>query len=205
MGCDIHLFVEYEREMPVKDSPDNTRQWISGDYFMQNPYFEVFDDEGQLEHVPLYRERNYFLFNVLAGVRSHDHSITPISEPKGVPVDSCPYIQEEYESWDSDGHSHSWLTLGELIEYQANNAEIQQAGWLSPKQIEELDKDGITPEYWKLKSEPGYKAKSWTQKNTILIPLIELLTKRAKELITFFDVENSKHLKTIRIVFWFDN
>lgn len=59
-----------------------------------------------------YDGRNYNLFSVLAGVRNR-HEIIPICEPRGLPEDVSESVRED-ECYD---HSHSWLTLAELMAF----------------------------------------------------------------------------------------
>lgn len=54
-------------------------------------------------------ERNYVWFGFLAGVRNLN--IPPISAPRGFPSDSSRDV------FDWDCHSHSWLTVEELVHY----------------------------------------------------------------------------------------
>lgn len=76
-----------------------------------------------------FRERNYALFAVLAGVRN-DFGITPIAQPRGLPPDcdlkgGCAVIDETELCQDlrpispaelmSEFYSHSFLLLSELL------------------------------------------------------------------------------------------
>lgn len=119
MGCDIHLYVE-RRE---------NGQWVSADKWTE--------DEWMKEHYPeearprvhhddrFYSGRNYDLFAILANVRNGSGfagvitgtGLIPIAMPRGVPEDVSPEYEAEVESWGSDGHSHSWLTVRELLDY----------------------------------------------------------------------------------------
>lgn len=92
MGCDIHGLVERKNE-------HKGFYWInSGD-----------PDIG----------RNYTIYAVLANVRNY-FSKKPapfISEPKGLPKDVTHEMEYLSKEWDVDGHSHSWITLKEMKEY----------------------------------------------------------------------------------------
>ena len=92
MGCDIHAMIEIR--CPHDSFPEST--------------YEYWHNAGD----PMIG-RDYELFAVLAGVRN-DYGITPISEPRGMPEDSCSEIDAYSEKFGIDGHSHSWLTLEEL-------------------------------------------------------------------------------------------
>lgn len=64
-------------------------------------------------HVP----ENYALYSILANVRQDKHEpIVPICMPKGIPEGaSSEYLREVHTLKES--HSHSWLTLAELLTY----------------------------------------------------------------------------------------
>lgn len=125
MGCDIHLYVEkkidgqwqilgdFERE-----ENDDGGTWISGGRF--------------------YSGRNYNLFAILADVRNGrgfagcktGEGFQPISEPRGVPDDASPEYKAIVDQWDVDGHSHSFHTLRQLLDYDWTQATGLQ-GWLN--------------------------------------------------------------------------
>jgi len=48
MGCDIHMYVEYKKDLPIKDSKEREIKWVLGDYFKANPFKDVWDDESAL-------------------------------------------------------------------------------------------------------------------------------------------------------------
>ena len=94
-----------------------------------HPYAEVRKNgkwERALIRVP--DDRNYWAFAVLADVRNGSgfagcdlgDPVKPISEPRGLPEDRATFDNEveDYESleyvWLGD-HSHSWVTLAELL------------------------------------------------------------------------------------------
>lgn len=203
MGCDIHMYVEYKKEF----KSENDSKWVSGDYFKVNPYKDIFDDESSMEKLELFGHRNYALFSTLAGVRDYSEQITPVSEPKGIPSDCCKYIKSEYDRWGIDGHTHSWLTLKELKKYQDSSPVLIETGLISPEAALKLDKDGTRPNAWcQDTSLDGWVRRTWETPNEELIPLIELLQKRAKELMQYdWQEYNTSNDEKIRIVFWFDN
>lgn len=61
-------------------------------------------------------DRVYKTFAFLAGVRNYSN-IRPISRPRGLPED-CP--KDFKEEADDYGHTPSWLTIQELLEYDYN-------------------------------------------------------------------------------------
>lgn len=103
MGCDIHAFIE-ERRIGSEDK----FWWFAS--------VEI--------------NRNYQLFALMAGVRyevERMNGFTPISTPKGLPDDVGFHVQGESESWEGDGHSHSWLTLDELEKVERDYGAILSA------------------------------------------------------------------------------
>lgn len=88
MGCDIHSHAEHKVDGKWKVIPGLTPfDW-----------------------------RSYGMYGFLAGVRNYS-AVPPISEPRGTPDDAAPEIRESWESWDMDGHSHSWLSVAELSSF----------------------------------------------------------------------------------------
>lgn len=114
MGCDIHLYVEVRQaDGGVWKTADawRTEEWDPNDIYV--PYDQQY-----------YSGRNYNLFAILANVRNGDgfgvdrgDPFNPISEPRGIPEDSCPQIKYIVERWNGDGHSSSYFTLQELLDY----------------------------------------------------------------------------------------
>lgn len=51
-----------------------------------------------------------------AGVKTGD-GFNPISEPRGLPVDVSAVVRSQSDSYGIDGHSHSFLTVAELLAY----------------------------------------------------------------------------------------
>lgn len=88
MGCDIHLCVERKNAKG---------EWVC-----------------QPEHT--YDHRNYDVFSILADVRN-DEGFKPVVPPRGVPKHASEHYKSLVKSWRGDGHSHSWLTLAELLAY----------------------------------------------------------------------------------------
>ena len=118
MGCDIHCYAERKNKDGKWEIVGNVKKeedgWVSIDY---EPY----------------HDRNYNLFAILANVRNGTafagcetgEGFNPISNPKGVPSDAS----EDYE-WVGDGHSHSYFTLRELLDYDWTQT-TQLQGWVN--------------------------------------------------------------------------
>lgn len=113
MGCDIHLYVERQID----------GEWESlhpGDVGLAP---ERWDYDGRW-----FSDRNYPLFAVLANVRN-GRGIQPISHPRGLPDDVAFFAKAGAAEWDTDGHSHSWLMLGEVTGYRWEDAAALTPEW----------------------------------------------------------------------------
>ncbi len=126
MGCDIHLMAE-KKVFQTSDKERKEGIWVNIDKWMvnQDPYRYGPDNEERQSKMVIERDdrfyagRNYNLFTALAGVRSEHFANNPpiISEPKGIPDDASPEYIEEVKYWKGDGHSHSYLTLKDIKEF----------------------------------------------------------------------------------------
>lgn len=101
MGCDIHFFVEVRKD----------GKWVTADTWETDDEFPYVSWRKRF-----YDGRNYNLFAVLAGVRNY-FGIAPIADQRGVPDDACSEYKAHTGYYGTDGHSHSWLTLAELLAY----------------------------------------------------------------------------------------
>ena len=117
MGCDIHIHIEYNDTRNKQDK----REWRCADWFRLNKYY---GKRGELKYnyVPVWKERCYDLFAILADVRNYDN-IEPISEPRGLPLDVSKEVLKDYRDWGDDAHSASYLTLQELIDFVDNKKD----------------------------------------------------------------------------------
>lgn len=71
---------------------------------------------GRWEHYAAPRiQRDYTLFSLIAGVRRHRDDERIITLPRGLPLDASTTTRIESEHIDTDGHSHSWLNLEEMV------------------------------------------------------------------------------------------
>ncbi len=127
MGCDIHAWAEvYQRNY------ENKFEWNAVGKIWPYPYhsnnvlntFHYFkDDEDESDEETWesnklwsehpYMGRNYMLFSLLANVRNNG-TIVPLDSPRGVPDNASAYYKHQVESWNDDGHSHSYFNLEEL-------------------------------------------------------------------------------------------
>ena len=106
MGCDIHSIAEVRENgkwTAVTKDVFPLDEW-DREYYKKDGGSSPFD------------WRSYSMFAFLAGVRNYDRC-NPLSEPRGMPNDASEEAREMEEFWLGDGHSHSYLTLKELLEF----------------------------------------------------------------------------------------
>lgn len=84
--------------------------------------------------------RSYAFFGLLAGVRSDE--LEPIAQPRGFPEDATETTRLDYEHWQVDHHTPSWLTAVELAK-----AEKTYAAHLKTHGIEQ---------FWSIEQWTGY-------------------------------------------------
>lgn len=114
MGCDIHFYVE---------TWDGTR-WQSADKWTKS-YDRCAEDVNWQDSY--YDDRSYDLFAILAGVRNRA-GLKPIAPPRGLPANVDPRIKAASDDWAGDGHSHSWLTVSEIISYDWTQRHLNEMG-----------------------------------------------------------------------------
>jgi len=106
MGADIHIYAERKLK-------DGTWSLLKTLGFETKTAFRNEGDyiEGKGTPWLSYRVRcrHYSFFAALANVRGYG------PDPKGLPEDVSPYVKEEAERWDGDGHSHSWYSAEEFV------------------------------------------------------------------------------------------
>lgn len=119
MGCDIHCAWEYKRPDQMEGLPG---KWVSLDEW-GDPWG---DDEGiQSPKDEIVSWRNYGMFAVMANVRNGygfagvdtGDELQPIAMPRGCPADADYRIIQWVKDWAPDGHSHSYLTLKDILDY----------------------------------------------------------------------------------------
>lgn len=172
MGCDIHLMVE--KKLGTYGDNQQYSHWaVVRRMPMDNDYARRMKEEKEKGEVGYwtrrYRElelsggtdhwfydgRNYDLFAMLADVRNGygfagmdtGDGFKPISQPKGIPDQSSSAYEKLVDMWDGDGHSHSYLTLKELLEYDWKGQTTKKRGWVSPSEFETYTEQG-KPDSW---------------------------------------------------------
>lgn len=183
MGCDIHSFAEVKKE----------GKW------------QKIKDKIFSEGTEPFGWRSYLVFALLAGVKNYDHC-EPMSEPKGLPDDSeflnsklekemefnygyfnngTAYTQKDYLEKDINYHSHSYLTLKELIDFDYNK------------------------KFWNRRISKQTGPNSWTGSAIAEDGEGEIISYRDNLFEGFFnEIEILKTLgspEDVRIIFYFDN
>lgn len=145
MGCDIHVVVQVRGESGWVSTPDLGPR-LDGDYDW-----------------PILTHRNYALFSVLGDVRNGSgfaghytyEPVRPIGRCRGIPqgFDIGGSYGETHAfpdpsiapRWMGD-HSHSYVTLAELLAYDWNHPMLQ-GGYLTQEEYEKWDKHSM-PDGW---------------------------------------------------------
>lgn len=140
MGCDIYIYAEV-RSKGVGDNALTCWQKVG----------DVFDSDLGKTDQP-YKGRNYDLFGILADVRNGvgfagcdtGDGFKPIDEQRGIPKDASPEIKSMSEC--VDWHSHSYLTLKELLDYDWFQKTVIR-GWVNLEEFKTFIKKG-EPDSW---------------------------------------------------------
>ena len=147
-------------------------------------YVEVFDGHNWNYEDECFDFRNYGIFGFLADVRNYS-DIPPLSTPRGIPSFPSREVSIKIADWDGDGHSHSWLSLKELLDF--DYSKIVEDRRYTKQEGPNFFNGAAT-------CEPGQgKFQTWREF------LGDHFLKELDELKELGDPAN------IRIVFWFDN
>lgn len=225
MGTDIHCFVEkfnYE-----EDKWEQVTGFISDMYEPNRNYFS--EDRFKDATSPI-DGRNYNLFAMLADVRNGfgfagvdtGDRIEPISYPKGLPEDISEEVLKEAEEVMIDSHSHSWLTLREILDYDKSKKKVHR-GFVTTDVYKKFLEDGdpypccggVGGERVlivdKNEKDP-IKVQEENPDKTVYCQIE--WTERVEEFATLFYehsipqlkiISDSDNFDDVRIVFWFDN
>jgi len=125
--------------------------------------------------------RRYGVFGLMAGVRAYGDEDYKLFEPKGLPSDVCPVTKAMSDHWDTDGHSHSYLTSDELVTLKNKLAD------------------------WDEKKEEFYR--TWYRKEFGDVESLNILDyhKERNGELCEGDTEPRHPFQDVRLVFWFDN
>lgn len=145
MGCDIHVHVERKVDGVWEIVPEELAPLDSFyvNFILKKPESERKENDEYWNRHTWDPGRNYMLFGILAGVRNR--SVTPISEPRGIPKDACKKIKNEKKRWGGDGHSHSYFTAAELL--KAKDSTCLMTGFFDIKDYLSYKETG-QPEQW---------------------------------------------------------
>lgn len=223
MGTDIHCFTEkYQKNGSWK--PIGGFLTDAAHYYSDIKHFQKRCYTNALSPFCM---RNYIEFAILANVRNGrgfagcdtGDPVKPISLPKGLPESVSPGIRRIAESWGCDGHSHSWLTVREILEYK--RPRIVMRGYVSAHKYVDFLKTGnpypcssgimganvevVPPDkILQLKEEQPdvdfFTQIQWTEKSE---DSAEWLFKQGLQQLK--DRCESAFFDDVRIVFWFDN
>lgn len=210
MGADIHGIIQgrYLAREPVVGGPSHIHDRTSPWSF-----------EGKIED-----DRNYAVFAVLAGVRngtgfagSRTHEpITPISEPRGLPLD-LELDDDSYREYPDDpgismgDHSFSWLLLSEILAYDWSQ-QFHRCGYIDREEYEKWDHVS-SPSKWRggingpsiiTADERGVVPENYTHIcvywSVPLSQVCEVFLKWA-----YYMAAKTKHYDEVRVVFGFDS
>lgn len=140
MGCDIHMRAE------VREA--------DGWHLVDEAFKSLWRDDAKTAEP--WDGRNYDLFSILADVRNGygfagvptGEGFIPIAPPKGTPDDCDPLTREFMESYDCDGHSHSWHALHDLRQCDWDGQSTVRYGVVSAEVFEHCREQGTTPDSW---------------------------------------------------------
>jgi hypothetical protein len=131
MGADLHMHVEVYR---------GDTGWVRAEEMVPNDLHEHFpDDEPAMERADWFHGRNYVLFGMLGYDRGRV-GIEPIVAPRGLPSDVSDEVKAHSDEYGVDGHSHSWLTLRELmcVDWQGRTS-TQRAWFHLPRELADAE------------------------------------------------------------------
>ena len=133
MGCDIHFHMEGRHtDQGWVEIPGPMRVcWSCKDDLNQRASCSWCKGTGQCQE-EWYEGRNYNLFAILANVRNGygfagiptGLGFKPIAMPKGLPQDVSSSVGDLSQEWSGDGHSHTWHTLQQLLDYDWEQSSI---------------------------------------------------------------------------------
>lgn len=131
MGADIHLYAEkYD---------DKLEKWLPADCYVHNEWHYKYPEDGEPE------------FTTSWPGMSDGRNYTLIASPKGLPADVSGYVSKKSDSWNGDGHSHSYFTLAELQKYVQDNPSPDVLSL-----IEEVKTLSRMNEYYQFKPEQAH-------------------------------------------------
>jgi hypothetical protein len=211
MGCDIHAHLEV-RDYSYDDENKERGIWFNTDKWTVNKdsvfYPEDYPNRFHIDYDDrIYKGRNYCLFAVLVNVRNY-WEIKSISEPKGLPDDISEETKKESDDYGCDGHSHTYLTLEEILNYPHWDKDEEGTDFaFNEERKAEMEKEygdrlisSLPNESW------GYKIRYKTTIKELCSEFYnETIPKLKKYLREHDNPKYQINADDIRLVFWFDN
>lgn len=158
MGCDIHVMCEVKNNGEWKINTENV--FPDGHILWCKEYnkeaYNSYIESGRNEFTDSPDDgRFYDWFGLLADVRNGrgfagvitGEGFTPISEPKGIPLDATDEWKEYAGRWEGDMHSQSYLTLREFLNYDWEKT-TKKAGYIPIQEYKTLRETKQSPESW---------------------------------------------------------
>lgn len=176
MGTDIHMMVEVQKDngewvaikaIPKKancfvsawkeayEKPEHERDYL--DRFNAENYQVLLEDGGMYQWVE--PPRNYRLFAILGNVRNFagtlhgdlgENEYSPvfnyITDNRGVPEDASPEYLRLVKDWGEDGHSHSFVTVQEILDFDFDQV-AKMKGFVDEENYRKFVEEG-KPERW---------------------------------------------------------
>jgi len=153
----------------------------------------VKDEDGFVESVSA-TGRNYSLFAALAGVRGAGPS------PRGLPDDVSNIVKDASDTWDCDGHSHSWITVDEFDKLISDKNGRKKFGLCASRsKVAFFD----FMKYWG-KQKDAKKPKMPPYYSTI-VNYCKNYEENIDHLMIDKYILGEKRKLDIRLVYWFDN
>ena len=117
--------------------------------------YELGDKAPEVYRDWIYDGRNYDLFAILADVRNGrgfagvvtGEGFIPIFKPRGVPENASEEYRKWSDDWDGDGHSHSYHTVRQLINFQHWKEDIIHYGIVTEEEYKIFKEKGMPESY----------------------------------------------------------
>jgi hypothetical protein len=192
MGCDIHIRLEVRKngkwEPLVRMVPN---RWHDPERYAKKVAdgATIYDFEKPEVLDTLWDGRNYDLFAMFADVRNGrgfagvdtGDGFLPIAFPRGIPDDAHPDTKEFLNSYDIDGHSHSWHTLAHFEAYNWDMT-TKKRGTVSAVEYAAFKRDGKPTTWCGAINGPAIQHVSAEEMESLYQEYKEILDKTAEEL-----------------------
>lgn len=165
-------------------------------------YMEILTENGWYALKNLSSERDYDTYGILFGVRVYI-DIPPVVETRGFPEDAYYKTKREYEAWEGDAHSPSWMNVKDLLAYDWDQTGMDN-------RISEIDKytgkEKGKASYTHLQDRPEECEKRGVYLKHLERRAGDLLSNTWQEYIEEMKKLAEKYGEEgVRVVVWFDN